>query len=57
MDSHEEIAKDVFVTRWANGDEIVSNYSDKDYEYRGETVKPMKYAFIRGGCWLTRLFN
>ena len=57
MDSHEEIAKDVFVTRWANGDEIVSNYSDKDYEYRVETVKPMKYAFIRSGCWFTRLFN
>ena len=57
MDSHEEIAKDVFVTRWANGDEIVSNYTDKDFEYKGKTVKPMKYVFIRGGCWFTRLFN
>ncbi len=57
MDSHKEIAKDVFVTRWANGDEIVSNYTDKDFEYRGETVKPMSYVFIKGGCWFLRLFN
>ena len=49
MDSHEEIAKDVFVTRWANGDEIVSNYTDKDFQYKGKTVKPMKYLLLKGG--------
>ena len=49
MDSHEEIAKDVFVTRWANGDEIVSNYTDKDFEYKGKTVKPMKYVLLKDG--------
>ncbi len=47
MDSHEEIAKDVFITRWANGDEIVSNYSDKDYQYKGNIVKPLKYVFVK----------
>ena len=46
MDSHDEISKDVFRTRWANGDEIISNYSSKDYSYNGKTVKPMAYEYI-----------
>ena len=57
MDSHEEIAKDVFITRWSNGDEIVSNYTDKDFEYKGEVVKPMSYNFIKKECWLLSLFK
>ena len=56
MDSHEEIAKDVFITRWSNGDEIVSNYSNKDFEYKGDIVKPMSYNFVRPN-WFMRLFR
>ena len=56
MDSHEEIAKDVFITRWSNGDEIVSNYSNKDFEYKGDIVKPMSYNFGRPN-WFMRLFR
>ena len=57
MDSHNEIAKDVFVTRYSNGDEIVSNYSDKDFSYRGKTVRPMAYEFIaKKSSWFFGLF-
>lgn len=57
MDSHNEIAKDVFVTRYSNGDEIVSNYSDKDFSYRGKTVRPMAYEFIaKKSGWFFGLF-
>ena len=49
MDFHDEIAPNVFITRWANGDEIVSNYSDKPYTFKGKTVKPLAYEFFKGG--------
>ncbi len=43
---HDEIAKDVFVSRWDNGDEIVSNYTDKPFVYKGETVAPVDYKLF-----------
>jgi hypothetical protein len=46
MDFHDEIAKDVFLTRYGNGREIVTNYTDTDYLYRGRTVKAKDYTFI-----------
>ena len=46
MDSHERIAENVFVTTYANGAKIVSNYSDKEFLYDGKSVKPMGYILL-----------
>ena len=45
MDEHAELAPDVFVTRYANGEELVTNYSDGSFDYRGRTVRPLGYEF------------
>lgn len=47
MDFHDEIAAKVFLTRYANGSEIVTNYTDEDYLYRDRTVKAKDYLFIK----------
>ena len=48
IDSHEQLADDVFRTRWENGEEIVVNYSpDKPFAYRGRTVAPKGYEFFK----------
>ena len=44
---HDEIAPDVFLSRWDNGDEIISNYTDKPFVYKGETVKPVDYRLFK----------
>lgn len=44
---HDEIAKDVFVSRWDNGDEIISNYTGKPFVYKGETVAPEDYRLFK----------
>ncbi|MBQ3343410.1 MAG: hypothetical protein IJG84_16035 [Kiritimatiellae bacterium] len=35
---HAELAPQVFVTRYENGEELVTNYSDRPLVYRGKTV-------------------
>lgn len=47
MDDHREVAPDVFVTTYSNGDETVCNYGKAPCEYRGEKVAPMSYALIK----------
>ena len=47
MESHDEIAKDVFVTKYSDGSEIVCNYTDKAFVYRGKTVKIMDYKLLK----------
>jgi hypothetical protein len=51
MDHHDEIAKDVFLTRYSDGSEIVTNYSGKDFRYRGRTVRSLDYALFRPSIW------
>ena len=38
---HVELAPEVFATRYENGEELVTNYTDKPYAYRGREVKPL----------------
>jgi len=45
IDNHREVAEGVFVTTWANAEEIAVNYSKKTFVYRGETVAPLGYRF------------
>ena len=47
MDFHGEIAKDVFITKYSDGSEVVSNYSKQDYLYKGQPVKPMDYRLYK----------
>jgi hypothetical protein len=49
MDVHEEIAKEVFLTRYSDGSEVVSNYSDRDFSYKGKAIKTMDYKLIKMG--------
>jgi hypothetical protein len=46
MESHEEIAPDVFRVRYSNGEELVCNYTDKDFSYKGAAVKPLDYVLF-----------
>ena len=47
MESHEEIAKDVFLVKYSDGSEMVSNYTDKPYKYKGKDVKPLDYVLYK----------
>lgn len=47
LDEHAEIAPDVFCSTFSNGTRIVCNYSDADFEFEGQTVKPLGYVVIR----------
>ena len=38
MDEHRELAKNVFLTRYSNGEEIIVNYSERPFDWRGRTV-------------------
>lgn len=50
MDFHGEIAKDVFLTRFSDGSRIVTNYSDKEFNYKGKgIVKPKDYMLFKPG--------
>ena len=46
MESHSEISKDVYITKYGNGAESVCNYSGKPFEYRGEKIAPLGYKFF-----------
>ena len=46
MDFHDEIAPQVYITKFSNGQEIITNYSDKDFSHRGETIKPKDYKLF-----------
>ena len=41
MDDHRELAPGVFLTRYSNGEELITNYSPEPFAYRGRSVKPM----------------
>ena len=47
MDFHDEIAPDVFVTRYSDGSRIVTNYTDKPFNYKNRGVVPaMEYKLF-----------
>ncbi len=47
MDYHAEIAPDVFVTRYSDGTRIVTNYTNKDFDYKGRgIVKALDYKLF-----------
>lgn len=44
---HDEISSDVFVSRWDNGDEIITNYSNKTFSYKNLKVEPLEYRLYK----------
>ena len=45
---HTELAKNVTLTRYEKGDEVVVNYDkEKPFTYKGETIKPMGYKLFK----------
>ncbi len=47
MDFHDEIAKDVFITKYSNGEFVITNYSDSDYTFKNKTVKAKNYKLYK----------
>ncbi|MBI5819135.1 MAG: hypothetical protein HZA88_09105 [Verrucomicrobia bacterium] len=50
MDYHGSIGDNVFVTRYSDGSEVVTNYSDKDFSCKGRVIKPMDYQLFKPGA-------
>lgn len=46
MQSHEFLAKDVARVTYSDGSEIVCNYTDKPFDYRGRKVGPVAYELF-----------
>ncbi len=46
MERHEPVAKDVFRTVFSNGSEIISNYRNEPFTYKGKTIQPMKWILV-----------
>ena len=47
MDDHKQLADGVYLTVYGNGDEVVTNYSDFTYEYKGQPVFHKDYRLFK----------
>ncbi len=47
MDDHRELAPDVFLTVYSDGSEVVTNYTDKPFEYKGKSVNAKDYCLFK----------
>ena len=47
MDFHGEIADNVFVTRYSDGSEVITNYTKKPFAYKGQTVPAEDFKLFR----------
>ena len=57
MTYHGELAPNVSIARYEGGDEIVVNYTDAPFAYRGETVAPRAYKFYSHDAPRTKKFR
>lgn len=49
MEDHRVLAKDVYLTVYGDGSEVVTNYTKEDnFEYRGKRIGPQDYALFSG---------
>jgi hypothetical protein len=46
MEDHCELAPQVFRTVWSDGTELICNYTDKPYAYKGVNVEPEGYKYL-----------
>jgi len=47
MEAHDPLAPGVFRTAFSDGTEIVTNYGDKEFSYKGQPVQPKGYRVVR----------
>lgn len=47
MQEHKKIAPDVFLTRYADGSEIVTNYAKTPFKYKGQAVAGEDFALFK----------
>ena len=47
MEEHRELAPDVYLTRYSNGDETVCNYSATPFAYKSKTTAPLSYTLYK----------
>ncbi len=47
IDDHREVAKNIFTTVYSDGSEILTNYTDNDFEYKGEIVKAKDFRLYK----------
>ena len=47
MDDHRELAPDVFLTVYSDGSEVMTNYTDKPFEYKGKCVNAKDYCLFK----------
>jgi hypothetical protein len=48
MHEHAQIAPDVFLTTWADGSRIVTNYGKQPFVFENMTVGAEDYALLKG---------
>ena len=48
MEDHKQLAPDVYLTAYGDGSEVITNYSNEQFDYKGKTVKPRDYLLIKG---------
>ncbi len=46
MTEHNTIAENVFITKFGDGSQIISNYNKEPFDYKGNVVKPISYILI-----------
>ena len=51
MESHEEIAKDVYLVKYSDGSEMIFNYRTSLFEYRGRQVAAKEYELYSKSWW------
>ena len=47
MDYHGELAKDVYITKYSDGSEIVTNYTKEPFTYKNQTVPATDYKLFK----------
>ncbi|MBP3663204.1 MAG: hypothetical protein J6J25_08885 [Bacteroidales bacterium] len=47
MEDHCELAPQVFRTLWSDGTELICNYTEEPYTYKGVEVSPSDYKYFR----------
>lgn len=46
MDRHEPVDKDVYRTVYSDGSEVICNYRQEAFAYKGRSIPPMKYILV-----------
>lgn len=48
MEDHRALVEDVYLTVYGDGSEVVTNYTDEAFNYRGKRIDPQDYLLLPG---------